>query len=71
MQTASKEKEQQLLAELDTIRSMCRDKDQQILRLKEELRAKQEEMTSLSDEFEQREKEIQEQKGTHTKLECS
>ena len=43
---------------------MYRDKDQQILKLKEELRTKQEEMTSPSDEFEQREKEMQEQKGT-------
>ena len=43
---------------------MYRDKDKQILKLKEELRAKQVEMSSPNDLFEQREKEMLEQKGT-------
>ena len=62
VQTVSEKKEQQLLAELDTSRRMCHVKEQQILKLKEELQAKQMEM------FEQREKEMLAQKGIQTKL---
>ena len=66
-QTKSKH---QLLAEVDTVRQMYQDKDkQQILRLKEELQAKQGGLTSPSDQFEQREKEMLEQKGTQNQLE--
>ena len=54
---ASKEKEQQLLVELDTI------KDQLISSLKEELQTKQEKITSLSDQLDQRENGMLEQKG--------
>ena len=54
--TASKEKEHQLQAELDTIRKM----DQQISMLEQELQAKQE---KVRDQFEQRETEILEQTG--------
>jgi len=39
--TASKKKEQQLQAELDTIRRMYRDKDQQISRLEQEQKGEQ------------------------------
>ena len=60
----SEKKEQQLLAELDTIRH---DKEQQILKLKEGLQEKQVEMLSPSDLFEQREKEMLAQKGTQNK----
>ena len=68
VQTASMS-ELQLQAELRTIKRLSHDKDQQILRLKEKLWVKQEEMTSHSDLFE-REKEMLEQKGTQTKLKC-
>ena len=58
--TASKGKEQQLQAELNTIRQMYNDKDQQISMLEQELQAKQE---KVKDQFEERETEILEQKG--------
>ena len=61
VQEASQEKEQPLQAELDSVEHIYQDKDQQILKLKEELQAKQKEMTTLSGQFE---KEMQEQKGT-------
>ena len=61
VQIVSEKREQQLLAELDTSRRMCRVKDQQILKLKEELQAKQVEM------FERREKEMLAQIGIQTK----
>ena len=61
-QVASRMKEKQLMAELDTIRPMYPDKDQQILRLKQKLQAKQVEMTSHSDLSEQQEKMLA-QKG--------
>ena len=63
-QQASKEKEQPLQAELDSVEHIYQDKDQQILKLKEELQTKQKEMTTLSDQFEKMKKEMQEQKGT-------
>ena len=47
--TASKKKEQQLQGELDTIRCMCHDKDQQISRMEQEL---QTEVTTLKEKFE-------------------
>ena len=56
-------KEQELLEQLDVIRRMYKEKDQLISNMKQELQAKQEEMLSLSDQFEQREEEILEQKG--------
>ena len=66
------ESKQQLLAELDTFKRMCHVKDQQILRLKDELMTKQDKKTSLSDQFEQRESEMQEQKGIdYLKMECT
>ena len=60
---ASREKKQQLQAELNTIKCLCQDKDQQISSLKEELQTKQEEITSLSDQLAQRENEMLEQKS--------
>ena len=59
--TASKEKEQQLKAELDTMRR----KAQQISMLEQELQAKQE---NVREQFEQIETEILEQKGEQNGL---
>ena len=42
---------------------MYREKDQLVSKMKQELQAKQEEMISLSNQFEQREEEMLEQKG--------
>ena len=47
---ASKEKEQQLQAMLDTSKRVSRAKDQQISSLKEDLQAIQEKMTALREE---------------------
>jgi len=47
---ASKEKEQQLQAMLDTSKRVSRAKDQQISSLKEDLQATQEKMTALREE---------------------
>ena len=72
------ESKHQLLSESDTVWQMywdkdkqvlklkeeLRDKDRQVLRLKEELQAKQGGLTSLRSQFEQRDKEMLEQKGT-------
>ena len=56
-------KEQELLEQLDAIKHTYWEKDQLISKMKQEMQSKQEEMMSLSDQFEQREKEILEQKG--------
>ena len=81
LQTAHQtESKHQLLAKLDTVMQMYRDKDKEVLGLKEELRdkdkqvlkikeepqdeAKQEEPTSISDQFDQWGKEMLEQEGT-------
>ena len=62
---ASKEKEQQLQAELDTIIHTSQVKDRQILKLKEELQAEQKNSASLMEQFEQQQRELEmlEQKG--------
>ena len=63
---ASREKERQLLlAELDLTKHLSRGKDQKISKMEEELQTKQKEMSFLTDQLvqSQKESEILQQKG--------
>ena len=62
---ASKEQEQLLRSELDTTKRASRHKDQQISELEEELHVKLKEMASLTDQQQQKELEMLQQKGKH------
>ena len=56
---ASKKKEQQLQSELEETRHMYHIKDQLVSKLEEELQAKQIKTASLTNQFEQQQKELE------------
>ena len=57
--SASKKKEQQLQSELDETRRMYHVKDQQVSKLEKELQAEQKKTASLTDQFEQQQRELE------------